>query len=174
MYNDFIIKSSSIFPEVKIITPDVFVDERGFLFTDYLDSFFKNEFKPSLNFVHSKNAFNNSKVLRGIHGDYDSYKLVECLYGEIFQVVVDCRENSPTFLKHDSFVLNHMNPEMILLPPGFGNAFLVKSNQAVYNYKLAYLGGYNDHDKQFTYKWNDKRININWPIVDPILSNRDK
>ena len=54
MYNDFKIKSSSIFPEVKIIKPDVFKDNRGFLFTDYLDSFFKNEFTPSLNFVHSK------------------------------------------------------------------------------------------------------------------------
>ena len=174
MYNDFNIKSSSIFSEVKIITPDVFKDNRGFLFTDYLDSFFKNEFTPSLNFVHSKNAHNNAKVLRGIHGDFDSYKLVECLYGEIYQVVVDCRENSPTFLQYDSFILNHLNPEMILMPPGFGNAFLVTSDYAVYNYKLAYDGIYNDHDKQFTYKWNDKKININWPIKDPILSNRDK
>ena len=174
MYNDFKIKSSSIFPEVKIITPDVFKDNRGFLFTDYLDSFFKNEFTPSLNFVHSKNAHNNAKVLRGIHGDFDSYKLVECLYGEIYQVVVDCREDSLTFLQHDSFILNHLDPEMILMPPGFGNAFLVTSDYAVYNYKLSYAGTYNDHDKQFTYKWDDKRININWPIKDPILSNRDK
>ena len=110
------LKSSSIFPEVKIITPDVFKDNRGFLFTDYLDSFFKNEFTPSLNFVHSKNAHNNAKVLRGIHGDFDSYKLVECLYGEIYQVVVDCREDSLTFLQHDSFILNHLDPEMILMP----------------------------------------------------------
>ena len=74
MYNDFKIKLSSIFSEVKIIKPDVFKDNRGFLFTDYLDSFFKDEFTPSLNFVHSKNAHNNAKVLRGIHGDFDSYK----------------------------------------------------------------------------------------------------
>ena len=174
MYNDFKVKSSLIFSEVKIITPDVFKDNRGFLFTDYLDSYFKEEFTPSLNFVHSKNAYNNARVLRGIHGDFDSYKLVECLYGEIYQVVVDCREDSSTFLKHDSFILNHLDPEMILIPPGFGNAFLVKSDFAVYNYKLAYQGNYNDYDKQFTYKWNDKRINIDWPIKDPVLSNRDK
>lgn len=174
MYNDFKSISSSVFPEVKLITPDVFSDHRGFLFTDFLDAYFRYEFAPGLNFGHSKNANNFSKVLRGIHGDFDSYKLVQCLYGEIFQVVVDCREHSPTFLKYDSFTLNYMNPQMILLPPGFGNAFLVMSDYAVYNYKLAYTGDYNDHDKQFTFKWNDKRINIDWPINDPVLSNRDK
>lgn len=174
MYSDFETESSRILPEVKIIRPDVFKDNRGFLFTDYLDSFFKDEFTPGLNFGHSKNAYNNAKVLRGIHGDFDSYKLVECLYGEIYQVVVDCRENSPTFLKHDSFNLNHLSPKMILIPPGFGNGFLVTSDYAVYNYKLSYNGTYNDYDKQFTYKWNDKRISIDWPIKYPVLSNRDK
>ena len=174
MYNDFKIKSSSVFPDVKLIYPDVFKDKRGFLFTDYLDSFFKKKFEPSLNFVHSKNAYNKAKVLRGIHGDFESYKLVECLYGKIFQVVVDCRSKSSTFLKHDSFILDHLNPKMILIPPGYGNAFLVMSDYGVYNYKLAYEGTYNDYDKQFTYKWNDKRININWPINQPILSDRDK
>ena len=174
MYNDFSVKSSLVFSDVKIINPDVFNDHRGFLFTDYLHSFFTKDFTPSLNFVHSTNAFNIKKVLRGIHGDFESYKLVQCLYGKIFQVVVDCREDSPTFLKHDSFVLNYLKPQLILIPPGFGNAFLVLSDCAVYNYKLAYSGTYNDYDKQFTYKWSDKRLNINWPINDPILSNRDK
>ena len=124
--------------------------------------------------VYNRTVEKAVEALTGIHGDFDSYKLVECLYGKIYQVVVDCRENSPTFLQYDSFILNHLNPEMILMPPGFGNAFLVTSDYAVYNYKLAYDGIYNDHDKQFTYKWNDKKININWPIKDPILSNRDK
>ena len=174
MYNDFKIKNSEIFSEIKIITPDVFEDNRGVIFTDFLDSFFIENFTPELKFVHSKYAYNNEKVLRGIHGDFDSYKLVQCVYGEILQVVVDCRKDSLNYLKHDSFILSHMKPEMILMPPGFGNAFLVKSDFAVYNYKLAYEGAYNDHDKQFTYKWNDKRININWPIKDPVLSNRDK
>lgn len=174
MYNDFKIKSSLIFPEVKIITPDVFNDHRGFIFTDYLDSYFKEEFTPSLDFIHSKNAHNKANVLRGIHGDFKSYKLVECLFGNIYQVVVDCRINSPTFLQYDHFILDYSSPKMILIPPGFGNAFLVTSEYAVYNYKLSYHGTYNDHDEQFTYKWNDKRINIDWPLKDPILSNRDK
>lgn len=175
MYSDFNIIESEIFPgEVKIITPDTFSDERGILFTDFLDEFFQKSFNPNLKFVHSKNALNNAKVLRGIHGDFESYKLVQCLYGSIFQVVVDCRKQSSTYLMHETFELNYNEPKMILLPPGFGNAFLVISKDAVYNYKLAYDGTYNDHDKQFTFKWNDKNININWPIKDPILSERDK
>lgn len=175
MYNDFQILDSKVFPrEAQIIIPDSFSDERGILFTDFLDDFFQNIFKPQLKFVHSKNAINNSKVLRGIHGDFESYKLVQCLYGSIFQVIVDCREESNTFLKHETFELNYMEPKMILIPPGFGNAFLVTSEAAIYNYKLAYPGKYNDHDKQFTYKWDDPRIGVEWPIENPVLSKRDK
>jgi len=175
MYNDFKIYNSKVFgDEVKIICPDIFKDERGFLYTDFLDSSFYSELNIENKFVHSKFAFNNKKVLRGIHGDYDSYKLVACVYGKIFQVVVDCRENSPTFLNYESFELSHDDPKLILLPPGFGNAFQVISDCAMYNYKLAYFGDYNDYDKQFTYKWNDERIAIDWPINNPILSKRDK
>ncbi len=174
MYNDFVIKHSSILEEIMIIYPDVFRDDRGFIFTDYLDSFFKEEFTPVLSFIHSKNAHNYCRVLRGIHGDFESYKLVECLYGKIYQVVVDCRKDSMNYLKHDTFLLDYRDPKMILIPPGFGNAFLVLSDYAVYNYKLAYTGKYNDCDKQFTYKWDDERINIEWPIKNPILSKRDK
>jgi len=65
-------------------------------------------------------------------------------------------------------------PKLILIPPGFGNAFLVLSEYSIYNYKLAYRGDYNDYDKQFTYKWNDERIGIDWPLNNPILSKRDK
>lgn len=175
MYNDFQIIESEIFPgEVQTIIPDTFSDDRGILFTDLLDDFFQTSFNPSLKFVHSKNAINKAKVLRGIHGDFESYKLVQCLYGSVFQVVVDCRKESSTYLQHESFRLNYIEPKMILIPPGFGNAFMVTSDCAVYNYKLAYSGTYNDHDKQFTFKWNDSRIGIKWPLEKPILSKRDQ
>ena len=175
MYNDFIISESNIFNgEVKIISPDVFSDSRGKLFTDYLNSYFKKHINESLDIVHSKFAYNKKNVLRGIHGDFKSYKIVQCVYGKIFQVVVDCRKDSPNYLKYDSFVLSHNNPQLIVIPPGFGNAFQVLNDFAVYNYKLAYIGNYNDFDQQFTYKWNDKRINIEWPIKTPVLSERDK
>ena len=175
MYNDFKIYNSNVFGnQLKIICPDTFKDKRGFLYTDFLESFFSNELNIESKFIHSKYAYNNKKVLRGIHGDYDSYKLINCVYGKIFQVVVDCRKNSPTYLNHQSSELNHKEPKLILIPPGFGNAFLVLSEYSIYNYKLAYRGDYNDYDKQFTYKWNDERIGIDWPLNNPILSKRDK
>tara|TARA_B100000963_G_C22284417_1_gene518596 strand:- start:82 stop:609 length:528 start_codon:yes stop_codon:yes gene_type:complete len=175
MYKDFKIKNSKIFGEdVKIIIPDIFKDHRGFLYTDYLSSFFSQELAFPLSFNHSKYAYNNEGVLRGIHGDYDSFKLINCVYGKIFQVVVDCREDSKNYLKFETFDLDYKEPKLILIPPGFGNAFQVISKYSVYNYKLAYHGEYNDYDKQFTYKWDDKRIGIDWPINNPVLSNRDK
>lgn len=174
MYKDFELKRSRVFEEVLLIKPDVFEDHRGALFTDYLKSFYNEEVGNELSFDHSKYAHNRKDVLRGIHGDFESWKLVSCVYGEIFQVVVDNRKDSSTYLKYDCFELDYRNPLLILMPPGFGNAFYVKSDFAVYNYKLSYVGNYNDCDEQFTMKWNDPKLNIPWPTNNPILSGRDK
>ena len=83
------------------------------------------------------------------------------------------RKESKTYLKHFSLILDGSSPKSVLIPPGFGNAFQVLSDNAVYNYKLAYSGDYIDADEQFTLKWNDERILIDWPIKNPILSSRD-
>lgn len=172
MYNDFKISESQKIEGLIIIEPDFFQDHRGILYTDYLEDFTHEVL--SLDFNHSKVAISNGKVLRGIHGDKKSYKLVSCLYGEVFQVAVDLRENSPTYLSHQTFVLNANMPKLILLPPGIGNAFLVTSAKAVYSYKLSYDGKYIDADDQFTCHWADPKLNIQWPIKDPILSKRDQ
>ena len=174
MYKDFDIEPSSVFNEVKIIKPDYFKDHRGLLYTDYLKSFIQEQVSPELSFDHSKYANNEHGVLRGIHGDFESWKMVSCVFGDVFQVVVDNRKESDTYLRHQTFELSHEQPQLILIPPGFGNAFYVKSEFAVYNYKLSYLGEYNDYDKQFTLKWNDDRLNINWPSSNSVLSKRDK
>ena len=71
------------------------------------------------------------------------------------------------------FELNKDNQIAVLIPPGFGNAFCVSSDEALYHYKLAYDGGYNDFDNQFTFAWNDESIGIDWKIGDPIISERD-
>ncbi len=157
-----------IFPEVKIFQPDSFEDFRGELYT-----LFKQE-EHELVFNHDKVSVSRQNVLRGLHGDSKSWKLITCLSGEIYFVVVDNRPESPNYLKWNSIILNENNKRQVLIPPGFGNGHLVLSSQAVFFYKWSYPGEYPDVKDQFTLKWNDPKINIYWPIDNPILSLRDK
>jgi dTDP-4-dehydrorhamnose 3,5-epimerase len=170
---NFNIITNNDLEEVKIINVDNFEDLRGKIFTSYRQSDFVNLGLPV--FTHDKIVISNPGVLRGIHGDFKTWKLVSCIYGSVEQVVVDCRPDSKSFKKWLKFNLNEADGTSVLIPPGFGNAFLVTNNdKAIYNYKLSYPGDYNDTDEQFTYKWNDPEINIDWSINNPILSNRDK
>ena len=88
--------------------------------------------------------------------------------------MVDNRENSPTYLEWDWIILDDKNRDRILLPPGFGNGYLILSDNAVMHYKWAYDGEYPDSDQQFSLKWDDPRLNIDWAINNPILSKRDR
>ena len=155
---------------VEIIKPDVFTDYRGDLWTTWK----KDEFKVDLEFNHDKISTSRKHVLRGIHGDFKSWKLVTCLYGEIYFVILDNRKSSDTFGKWESMVLDDKNKKQVLLPPGVGNGFLVMSNHCVFGYKWSYNGNYPDVDDQFSIKWNDASVGIHWPIQNPILSERDK
>lgn len=157
-----------IFPEVKIYQPDSFEDYRGELYT-----LFKQE-EHELVFNHDKVSVSRQNVLRGLHGDSKSWKLITCLSGVVYLVVVDNRPESPNYLKWDSIVLSENNRKQVLVPPMFANGHLVLSPQAVFFYKWAYPGDYPDVKDQFTLKWNNSKINIHWPIDNPILSNRDK
>ena len=112
--------------------------------------------------------------MRGLHGDNKTWKLITCIYGEIFEAVADMREDSPDYMKWESFELNSKNKRQILVPPNFVNGYYVISEFAVFHYKLAYEGEYFDVAKQTTIRWNDEKLNINWPCSDPILQSRDK
>lgn len=170
---EFDITKSTRMPGVKIITPSTHNESRGSIWTSYSSSGLEALLPDQLRFKHDKFSISKKNVLRGIHGDGKSWKLVSCVTGSIFQVVVDMRENSETFLHWEAFDLGDNNRQMVLIPPGLGNAFYVKSDQATYHYKLAYDGHYADVDEQFTVSWNDPRIDIIWPVTDPILSERD-
>ena len=153
---------------VVIREQDAFTDYRGDLYTIWKDGDF------DLNFNHDKVSTSRKHVLRGIHGDNKSWKLVTCLYGEIYFVIVDNRESSDTFLQWESTMLTDRNRKQVLIPPGVGNGFLVMSHRSVFHYKWSYEGEYADVDQQFTIKWNDPIVGVDWPIVNPILSKRDK
>jgi dTDP-4-dehydrorhamnose 3,5-epimerase len=171
---EFNIEHSKKILSLRKITPSVFVEDRGSIWTSYSTAKLEGLLPDGLFFNHDKFSSSKRNVLRGIHGDYKSWKLVSCVSGEIMQVVVDMRETSPTFLAHECFSMGSNNHQMLLLPPGVGNAFFVKSAFAVYHYKLAYHGSYVDADEQFTVPWDDPRLNIAWPSLTPILSERDK
>ena len=157
-----------IFPEVKIFQPSSFEDYRGELYTLF------NQEEHDLIFNHDKVAISRQHVLRGLHGDNKAWKLITCLSGVVYLVVVDNRPESPNYLKWDSIVLSETNRKQVLVPPMFANGHLVLSSEAVFFYKCSYPGDYPDVKDQFSLKWNDPKIGIQWPINNPILSNRDK
>lgn len=162
-----------ILKDIQEYTPSSYEDFRGELFTTWKKDEFKNIFGVDLEFVHDKTSVSKKNVLRGIHGDYKSWKLMVCNYGELYYVIVDNRPNSPTYLEWDWDILTASNRKMLLIPPGFGSSFLVMSDLAVVNYKWAYPGEYPDVKDQFTLKWYDPELNIHWPVYNPILSERD-
>ena len=168
------ITSSNVFTDVKILTPEVFEESRGNIWTSFTHKEVDSLLPKGLSFKHDKFSWSRKNVLRGIHGDPNTWKLVTCVYGEIYMVVVDMRENSSTFSNYQHFIINSKNPRSILIPPSMGNGYCVISPAAVYHYKLAYKGDYTDADRQFTVAWNDPKLGINWPVDNPILSMRDQ
>lgn len=157
-----------IFPEIQIFQPSSFEDYRGELYT-----LFKQD-NHDLVFNHDKVSISKQNVLRGLHGDSKAWKLITCLSGEIYLVVVDNRPESVNYLKWDWIVLTAKNRKQVLIPPMFANGHFILSQEATFFYKWSYPGEYPDIKDQFTLKWNDSRINIHWPITNPILSERDK
>lgn len=165
------IERDSVIHDVAVIKPDVHTEYRGSIWTSYSSDHY-DALLP-IQFKHDKFSISKQGVLRGIHGDHQSWKLICCPYGDILAVIVDLRAESPTYLQHVKYRLNQTNRLQLLIPPGLGNSFYVHSEQAVYHYKLAYNGDYIDADDQFTVSWDDPRLNINWPDKNPILSERD-
>jgi len=152
------------------IFPDIFKDFRG----QFVETYNKELYKKNginVEFVQDDISFSKKNVLRGIHGDNKTRKLVSCLYGKLYSVIVNCDKNCKDFGKWQSFVLSDVNKQQILIPPKYGCAYLVLSKEAIFNYKQS---TYYDPKRQFSYKWNDSRFNIKWPIKNPILSERDR
>ncbi len=152
------------------VVPDIFTDFRGQFVETYDEKLYK-ENGIDVTFVQDDISYSKKDVLRGIHGDNETAKLVSCLYGEVYFVVVNCDEQSEDFGKWQSFILSDENRIQIFVPPRYGNAYLVLSPDGLFSYKQS---TYFTHGKQFSYRWDDPRFNISWPIQNPILSERDK
>ena len=156
-------------PKIKKIRSEAFVDRRGYLWTSWEEGVFKK-----IKFNHDKFSLSKKNVLRGLHGDKKTWKLISCPYGKFVLVVVNFEKNSKHFLKWNSWILSQKNRLQILIPPNYANGHLCLSQECLFHYKLSYKGQYIDAKKQFSIKWNDPKINIKWNIKKPILSKRDQ
>lgn len=149
--------------------PTVFKDFRGTYLEIYNERLY-SEAGIKVKFIQDDISTSSKHVLRGIHGDQETWKLISCLYGEFYLVVVNWDESSSKFSQWESFILSDKNRLQVLVPAKFGNGHLVLSDQAVFHYKQS---AYYNRTGQFTLLWNDQKLNIKWPIANPILSKRD-
>jgi dTDP-4-dehydrorhamnose 3,5-epimerase len=168
-YSEWIIENTEL-EGVKKIIPTTFKDHRG-SYTEIYNKGFMIENKIDMDFVQDDISVSHKNVLRGIHGDLKTQKLVSCLYGEFQLIVVNNNSESKQFKKWQSFEVSFENKVQILIPPMFGNGHLVLSEFAIFHYKQ---NTQYDRDSQFTIKWNDPTYKFKWYNNDPILSTRDK
>ncbi|HAV78535.1 MAG TPA: dTDP-4-dehydrorhamnose 3,5-epimerase [Anaerolineae bacterium] len=160
-------------PDIIIIEPKVFEDKRGFFFESYQ----QNQFKSAgidMDFVQDNHSKSFYGTLRGLHYQikHPQGKLIRVIAGEIFDVAVDIRLNSPTFGKWVGDYLSADNKKMLWIPPGFAHGFYVTSSDAEVIYKAT---DYYAPEWERTIAWNDSTINIQWPLngETPILSFKD-
>ncbi len=155
--------------DIKVFKNSSFKDHRGHYWTSW-----KKGTNSKIQFKHDKFSLSRKNVLRGLHGDRKTWKLISCPYGKFFMVVVDLNKKSKTYLKWKSWILSHANGLQLLVPPNFANGHYCLSDYCLFHYKLSYNGSYFGQSKQFSVRWNDPKINIKWPTKKPILSKRDK
>lgn len=162
-------------PEILIIEPRVFGDDRGFFFESYNERDFEKEtgLKPA--FVQDNHSKSSRHVLRGLHYQIKSPqgKLVRVISGEVYDVAVDIRKGSPTFGKWAGEILSAENKRMLWIPEGFAHGFLVLSDSAEFLYKTT---DYWAPEHERTISWNDPDLSIDWPSngEEPILSGKDR
>jgi dTDP-4-dehydrorhamnose 3,5-epimerase len=161
-------REESKLPGVDVFTPDPYTDYRGTMWTHWENSMDTPQSKIS-KFTRSR-----KNVLRGLHGDTETWKHITCVYGAFYLVVVDYREDSINYLNSVTFTLDDRNMKSVLVPPGYLNGHLCLSNECVFHYTQSYPNDYVDSQDQISVKWNDKDLNIIWPIDNPILYGRDK
>ena len=160
---------------VFTVEPTVFGDERGYFMETYNENDFKEE-GIDLTFVQDNQSKSSKGVLRGLHlqVNYPQGKLVRVIKGEVFDVGVDLRADSPTYGKWFGVVLSDENKKQLFIPPKFAHGFLVLSDEAEFVYKCTEF--YHGEDESGI-KWDDEDIGIDWPldgIDEVILSDKDK
>lgn len=162
-------------PEVLLFKPRVFGDERGFFFESFNHRLFEEAVGYSVSFVQDNHSKSSRGVLRGLHYQMPPFaqgKLVRVVEGEVFDVAVDIRKNSPTFGKWAGAVLSAENKQQLWIPEGFAHGFLTLSDSAEFLYKTT---NYYAPDSERAIIWNDPDLSIEWPSCDEVsLSGKDQ
>tara|TARA_B100001121_G_C18611164_1_gene584478 strand:- start:10 stop:534 length:525 start_codon:yes stop_codon:yes gene_type:complete len=154
------------FKDLLIYQKETFKDKRGYFRELYLQKHFKEKFPFDVM------SFSKKNVLRGLHLQLKKpqSKLITVLKGKIFDVCVDCRKKSKTFGKYFSITMSEKENISLLIPKGFAHGFCALSKEVVLHYKCS---NYRNKDSETGILWNDKNINIKWPIKRPIISDKD-
>jgi dTDP-4-dehydrorhamnose 3,5-epimerase len=155
---------------VLLIKPETFEDFRGTYTETYnRELYVKNGI--TVDFVQDDYSTSSKGVLRGLHGDEETYKLISCMRGSFYFVVLNYDIKSPQFGKWQAFTLTEHNRYQVLVPPNFANGHLALTDDIIFNYKQS---TYYDTKGQFSVKHDDPRFQIWWPNKKPILSQRDE
>ncbi len=154
---------------IKVFTPRVFDDERGYLFES-----FRSAWLPGFTFVQDNHSRSAKGALRGLHYQHEhpQGKLVRVVSGAVYDVAVDIRASSPTFGQYVGRTLSEQNKELLWIPPGFAHGFLVLSDEADFVYKCT---DYYTPGDEYAIRWDDPVLAIEWPLdsVTPNLSEKD-
>ena len=165
------IVSPTRLPEVLVIEPRVFSDERGYFFESWADARYAGQGIPGP-FVQDNISRSVRGILRGLHlqNPHAQGKLVSALAGEVFDVAVDVRRGSPRFGQWAGEILSDRNRKQLWVPPGFAHGFCVLSDDAIFHYKCT--DTYHP-ESEMSVLWNDPAIGIDWPVTSPTLNAKD-
>ena len=156
-----------------LLKPTIFNDDRGY-FMESFDQKKINKLLGNINFVQENESQSSKGVLRGLHFQnppFDQGKLVSVIKGSVLDVAVDIRKNSPTYGQHFKAILSDKNHQMMYLPSGMAHGFLTLEENTVFTYKCT---NYYDKKSEGCLLWSDTDLNIDWSVIDPILSEKDE
>ena len=157
-----------------IINPSVFEDERGYFFESFNSKLFAEKTGLLVTFVQDNESKSQKNVLRGLHFQNPPFaqgKLVRVIKGSVLDVAVDIRRESNSYGRHIKQVLSEQNKTMMYIPEGFAHGFVTLENDTIFSYKCT---NYYNKESEKCLLWNDKTLNINWDVENPILSEKDK
>ena len=159
------------FAQARLFEPDVFADERGYFKETYARRKYAEVGLDAV-FVQDNVSRSHRHVLRGMHYDARLAKLVQCLAGRVYDVIVDARVDSPSYLEWESYELSEANHRQLFVPAGFAHGFLTLSDEALVSYKQT---EHYDPDHERGIGWDDPAVGIVWPLVEePIVSAKDR